>query len=50
MIPTEMNRFAALPEQRRLLDTLTLRRWGEARDVAHAICSLPDRPATSPAP
>ena len=42
MIPTEMNRFAEAPpeRQRRLLDTLTLRRWGEARGVAHAICFL----------
>jgi 3-oxoacyl-[acyl-carrier protein] reductase len=42
MIPSEMNRFAeAEPaHQARLLDTLTLRRWGEARDVAHLICFL----------
>ena len=42
MIPTEMNRFAEAPpeRQRRLLDTLTLRRWGEARDVAHVVCFL----------
>jgi 3-oxoacyl-[acyl-carrier protein] reductase len=42
MIPTEMNRFAEAPpeRQRRLLDTLTLRRWGEARDVAHLVCFL----------
>jgi 3-oxoacyl-[acyl-carrier protein] reductase len=42
MIPTEMNRFAdaAPAHQRRLLDTLTLRRWGDARDVAHLICFL----------
>ena len=42
MIPTQMNRFAEqTPErQNRLLDTLTLRRWGEAKDVAQLICFL----------
>src|SRR5262249_14800607 len=42
MIPSEMNRFAEAgpAHQARLLDTLTLRRWGEARDVAHLICFL----------
>jgi 3-oxoacyl-[acyl-carrier protein] reductase len=42
MIPTEMNRFAEAPaaHQARLLDTLTLRRWGQARDVAQLICFL----------
>jgi 3-oxoacyl-[acyl-carrier protein] reductase len=42
MIPTEMNRFAEAPpdHQRRLLDTLTLRRWGAAADVASLICFL----------
>ena len=36
MIPTQMNHFAELPSERqnRLLDTLTLRHWGEAKDVA----------------
>lgn len=42
MIPTQMNHFAELPpeHQNRLLDTLTLRRWGDARDVAQLICFL----------
>jgi 3-oxoacyl-[acyl-carrier protein] reductase len=42
MIPTEMNHFDEAPadHQRRLLDTLTLRRWGIARDVANLVCFL----------
>jgi 3-oxoacyl-[acyl-carrier protein] reductase len=42
MIPTEMNHFAEAPpeRQRALLDTLTLRRWGEPRDVANLVCFL----------
>jgi 3-oxoacyl-[acyl-carrier protein] reductase len=42
MIPTEMNKYAeASPErQEMLLDTLTLRRWGEAGDIASLICFL----------
>ena len=42
MIPTEMNHFAERPEadQKRLLDTLTLRRWGEPKDVANLLCFL----------
>jgi 3-oxoacyl-[acyl-carrier protein] reductase len=42
MIPTDMNGFAnrSPAEQARLLDTLTLRRWGEPRDVANLICFL----------
>jgi 3-oxoacyl-[acyl-carrier protein] reductase len=42
MVPTEINRFREQsPErQRRLLDTLTFRRWGEARDVANLVCFL----------
>ena len=42
MIPTEMNHFAeAAPErQETLLDTLTLRRWGEPKDVANLLCFL----------
>jgi 3-oxoacyl-[acyl-carrier protein] reductase len=42
MIPTAMNRFADLDTaaQARLLDTLSLRRWGEAEDVASLVCFL----------
>ncbi len=42
MIPTGMNRFADRTdaEKSRLLDTLTLRRWGSAEDVARLICFL----------
>ena len=42
MIPTDMNHFADLPvdHQERLLDTLTLRHWGEKEDVANLICYL----------
>lgn len=42
MVPTEMNHFAERPteQQDRLLDTLTLRRWGSPADVANLICFL----------
>lgn len=42
MIPTDMNHFAEKPhnEQERLLDTLTLRKWGTKDDVAYLICFL----------
>ncbi|PFG29342.1 SDR family NAD(P)-dependent oxidoreductase [Paramicrobacterium agarici] len=42
MIPTQMNRFAELPDdkQSELLDTLTLRRWGSTDDIANLICFL----------
>jgi 3-oxoacyl-[acyl-carrier protein] reductase len=42
MIPTELNRFAEQPPERqeRLLDTLTLRRWGTGQEVANLICFL----------
>lgn len=42
MVPTEMNKFAQRPpaEQQQLLDTLSLRRWGEAADIAYLICYL----------
>jgi 3-oxoacyl-[acyl-carrier protein] reductase len=42
MIPTEMNHFSdAAPEQQeRLLNTLTLRKWGDKQDVANLICFL----------
>lgn len=42
MIPTELNHFAdaAQATQTRLLDTLALRRWGRAEDIAHLIVFL----------
>ena len=42
MIPTQMNRFAEADpgRQERLLDTLSLRRWGEPQDVANLVCFL----------
>jgi len=42
MIPTSLNHFDELPsgEQSRLLDTLTLRRWGTKSDIAGLICFL----------
>ncbi|MBC8134355.1 MAG: SDR family oxidoreductase, partial [Fibrella sp.] len=42
MIPTELNHFAerAPAEQDRLLDTLSLRRWQDAKEVANLICFL----------
>ncbi len=42
MIPTEMNHYAEASAERKeqLLDTLTLRRWGDAADVARLICFL----------
>ena len=42
MVPTQMNHFAEAPEdtQNRLLNTLTLRRWGEKQDVANLLCFL----------
>lgn len=42
MIPTEMNHFAdAAPDRKEaLLNTLTLRRWGEAKDVANLLVFL----------
>ena len=42
MIPTAMNHFAELSgaAQDRLLDTLALRRWGEAAEVADLVCFL----------
>jgi 3-oxoacyl-[acyl-carrier protein] reductase len=42
MIPTAMNGFDAMEPaaQDRLLDTLTLRRWGRAEEVADLICFL----------
>ena len=42
MIPTAMNGFATMPEERqeRLLDTLSLRRWERPGDVADLVCFL----------
>ncbi|MDX6326596.1 MAG: hypothetical protein QOK15_2950 [Nocardioidaceae bacterium] len=42
MVPTTMNGFADLPAsaQDRLLDTLSLRRWGRPEDVADLVCFL----------
>ena len=42
MIPTEMNHFAeaSLERQQRLLDTLSLRRWGEKQEIAQLLCFL----------
>jgi 3-oxoacyl-[acyl-carrier protein] reductase len=42
MVPTEMNHYADLPAERqeRLLDTLSLRRWGEAAEIASLLCFL----------
>jgi 3-oxoacyl-[acyl-carrier protein] reductase len=42
MIPSGINTFAQLnpAEQGRLLDTLTLRRWGKAEEVADLVCFL----------
>jgi 3-oxoacyl-[acyl-carrier protein] reductase len=42
MIPTELNHFTEAPPERqeKLLDTLTLRRWGGTQDVANLVCFL----------
>jgi 3-oxoacyl-[acyl-carrier protein] reductase len=42
MIPTDMNNFARRSEAEKelLLDTLTLRRWGNPEDIADLICFL----------
>ena len=42
MVPTAMNGFAEMPQaaQDRLLDTLTLRRWGDPQEVADAVVFL----------
>ena len=42
MIPTAMNGFDMLDQsaQDRLLDTLTLRRWGRAEEIADLVCFL----------
>src|SRR5690554_908383 len=42
MIPTTLNHFTELPhdQQERLLDTLSLREWGEKEDIANLVCFL----------
>jgi 3-oxoacyl-[acyl-carrier protein] reductase len=42
MIPSAMNGFTELPDatQQRLLDTLSLRRWETADDIADLLCFL----------
>ena len=42
MISTDMVRYDQLPDkdQNRLLDTLTIRKWGQGKDIAHLICFL----------
>jgi len=42
MIPTELNHFTERPPevQERLLDLLTIRRWGTPDDIAHLVCFL----------
>jgi 3-oxoacyl-[acyl-carrier protein] reductase len=42
MVPTQMNHFAERSSevQERLLDTLTLRRWESAADIADLVCFL----------
>jgi len=42
MIPTTLNHFDKLPTQQqdRLLDTLTLRKWGAKEDIANLVCFL----------
>jgi 3-oxoacyl-[acyl-carrier protein] reductase len=48
MIPTEMNHFADAPPERQemLLNTLSLRRWGAASDVAKLLCFLASEQAS----
>ncbi|WIE55069.1 SDR family NAD(P)-dependent oxidoreductase [Curtobacterium sp. MCBD17_003] len=47
MVPTAMNGFADMDDaaQARLLDTLSLRRWETADDVADVVCFLASRAA-----
>lgn len=42
MIPTQLNHFAEQPaeSQEKMLDMLSLRRWGDAADIAYLICFL----------
>ncbi|MGO1265345.1 MAG: SDR family NAD(P)-dependent oxidoreductase [Microbacterium gubbeenense] len=42
MVPTAINEFTERPseEQSQLLDTLSLRRWGDKTDIANLVCFL----------
>jgi 3-oxoacyl-[acyl-carrier protein] reductase len=42
MVPTTLNKFDLLDhkEQSQLLDTLSLRSWGEKQDIANLVCFL----------
>lgn len=48
MIPTQMNLFEELPQEKQaeLLDTLTLRRWGSTEDIANLVCFLASEQAS----
>lgn len=42
MIPSSLNNFSELSEEQKnfLLDTLTIRRWGEEEDITNLLCFL----------